>query len=85
MTTYPTSEAIRDTCNMRAAPVITIQAICKKYQLLKPVSRNININLEALWALNDVSFDVRRGEILGIIGRNGAGAFKYNCRNAISN
>lgn len=25
------------------------------------------------WALHDVSFDVKRGEILGIIGRNGAG------------
>jgi lipopolysaccharide transport system ATP-binding protein len=25
------------------------------------------------WALRDVSFEVRRGEILGIIGRNGAG------------
>jgi len=26
-----------------------------------------------LWALRDVSFEVRKGEILGIIGRNGAG------------
>jgi lipopolysaccharide transport system ATP-binding protein len=27
----------------------------------------------ALWALKDVSFEVKHGEILGIIGRNGAG------------
>ncbi len=28
---------------------------------------------ETIWALKDVSLEVRRGEVLGIIGRNGAG------------
>lgn len=29
--------------------------------------------MEEFWALKDVSFEVKRGEVLGIIGRNGAG------------
>ncbi len=28
---------------------------------------------EYVWALNDVAFEVRQGEVMGIIGRNGAG------------
>jgi lipopolysaccharide transport system ATP-binding protein len=28
---------------------------------------------DTIWALQDVSFEVKRGEVLGIIGRNGAG------------
>jgi lipopolysaccharide transport system ATP-binding protein len=28
---------------------------------------------ETIWALKDVSFEVKRGEIIGIVGRNGAG------------
>lgn len=30
-------------------------------------------DIEEFWALKDVSFEVKRGEVLGIIGRNGAG------------
>ncbi|MFA6962995.1 MAG: ABC transporter ATP-binding protein [Opitutaceae bacterium] len=29
--------------------------------------------VDDFWALRDVSFDVKRGEVLGVIGRNGAG------------
>ena len=28
---------------------------------------------QEIWALRDVSFSVREGEVLGVIGRNGAG------------
>ncbi|MGD1152450.1 MAG: ABC transporter ATP-binding protein [Syntrophales bacterium] len=38
----------------------------------RPVSNDLNPS-EFIWALKDVNFEVKRGEIVGIIGRNGAG------------
>lgn len=35
--------------------------------------RTIKGNSEYVWALRDINFDVKHGEVLGIIGRNGSG------------
>lgn len=32
-----------------------------------------DLETEPFWALRDVAFEVRRGEVLGVVGRNGAG------------
>lgn len=52
-----------------------LKAPKKNFEQLRKLS-HFDLNLQdddVLHALNDVSFEVRRGEVLGIIGRNGAG------------
>lgn len=60
---------------------ISVRNLSKSYRLYNSPSERMKELLHPFkktyhrefWALNDVSFDVRRGESLGIIGKNGSG------------
>lgn len=49
-----------------------VDSAAAPFRRLKNIGRSIPKE-EILWALRDVSFEVKQGEVLGIIGRNGAG------------
>jgi lipopolysaccharide transport system ATP-binding protein len=41
--------------------------------LFRPGKRNGETRCDEIWALRDATFEIRRGEVVGLIGRNGAG------------
>jgi lipopolysaccharide transport system ATP-binding protein len=57
---------------LRESLVNAIQAPIRA--LKRRRSRDGNVSaIDLLWALRDVSFEVKKGQVLGVIGRNGAG------------
>lgn len=53
--------------------MIKLQSVSKKYPIVKQGEKKIQEQFEDFWALKDITLEVERGKILGIIGRNGAG------------
>ncbi len=49
------------------------QAVRSPFSWLKPEARAERAKTEEFWAVKDLSVEIKRGEMVGIIGRNGAG------------
>lgn len=56
--------------NTQHQPVLSVKRVSVRLQGLPSL---LGRKVPAHWALKDVTFQVRKGEVLGVIGRNGAG------------
>ncbi|MCX5714296.1 MAG: Wzt carbohydrate-binding domain-containing protein [Candidatus Omnitrophica bacterium] len=69
MTTYLTDNQK----NNVSVKSFELKEVSKQYPFLGKTPDGLSRNYHEFWALKDVSFEVYKGEVLGIIGRNGAG------------
>lgn len=53
--------------------VDTVMVPVRLFQALRGTGLRGTSSTSTIWALNDVSFDLEEGKVLGIVGRNGAG------------
>ena len=58
---------------LRASLTNVLYAPFRRSRSTAADSKTQNTDSEHIWALKDISFEVKRGEVMGVIGRNGAG------------
>jgi lipopolysaccharide transport system ATP-binding protein len=64
----PTYRTMRDiVANVAAAPLRAVRSAFRRS------NNNTIVADNTIWALKNLSFEVQRGEVVGIVGRNGAG------------